>query len=547
MAYNPITGEFESGGQSYEAPTAGVGMAMTGMSAVGADVPLAFSMMENMPGITALAGHNARRYSNTMFKGGFLDVSRSGTPVSQGRMSRGLDRVASRIGVGDAVNSMRVGKAQKLGGVVGGTPQRAQANSFLFGGSRSTTGKTPIFKQSRVTNFTARPRIFNRMASVSQLGGVANQGFYTPFQGGSFLESMFGRRIRDRAIASGALPAGSNEAMFSGGVLGRMSTMSNVYSLENRLTNITDKATTPGTSARKTARLERRAQKIQGRLGKLDKNILLLQDMSSPDMGRTVASTINNTGSTRVGMTGLSAQNRLDIARRGGITPEMHMARNARLAGIESNRLKSISDSSKGVISRSITEYMGTMLDPSKFQGTKAFGALQNNIISALTPLADNGTMNIAAGQASKAKTAKFLAGETVEDMGKFGVRSLAGLSKTAMMSGQRMTAAKLATASGARALGLAIPGLNVIATASMAYDLTKLAATGVVAAGNFAKDAVKSMQGSIHKPLFGMGYQDTEVAATSRARGVMAIQNSRLNARSMLGSEASMMAAHFG
>jgi hypothetical protein len=109
------------------------------------------------------------------------------------------------------------------------------------------------------------------------------------------------------------------------------------------------------------------------------------------------------------------------------------------------------------------------------------------------------------------------------------------------------MTAAKLATASGARALGLAIPGLNVIATASMAYDLTKLAATGVVAAGNFAKDAVKSMQGSIHKPLFGMGYQDTEVAATSRARGVMAIQNSRLNARSMLGSEASMMAAHFG
>jgi hypothetical protein len=46
---------------------------------------------------------------------------------------------------------------------------------------------------------------------------------------------------------------------------------------------------------------------------------------------------------------------------------------------------------------------------------------------------------------------------------------------------------------------------------------------------------------------MFGMGYNDTEAAATSRARGVMAIQNSRLNARSMLGSEAGMMAAHFG
>lgn len=54
-------------------------------------------------------------------------------------------------------------------------------------------------------------------------------------------------------------------------------------------------------------------------------------------------------------------------------------------------------------------------------------------------------------------------------------------------------------------------------------------------------------MQGTINKPLFGTGYVDNEVAASSRARGVMAIQNSRLNARSLLGSEASMMAAHFG
>jgi hypothetical protein len=46
---------------------------------------------------------------------------------------------------------------------------------------------------------------------------------------------------------------------------------------------------------------------------------------------------------------------------------------------------------------------------------------------------------------------------------------------------------------------------------------------------------------------MFGTGFKDNEVAATSRARGVMAIQNSRLNARSLLGSEASMMAAHFG
>jgi hypothetical protein len=114
--------------------------------------------------------------------------------------------------------------------------------------------------------------------------------------------------------------------------------------------------------------------------------------------------------------------------------------------------------------------------------------------------------------------------------------------------------ALKVATKSkqGAAVLGMrtammAIPGLNVLATASLVYDLGKMGGQLVKSGINLAKDANKSLKGSIDKPMFGMGYKDNEVAATSRARGVMAIQNSRLNARSMLGSEGSMMAAHFG
>jgi hypothetical protein len=99
----------------------------------------------------------------------------------------------------------------------------------------------------------------------------------------------------------------------------------------------------------------------------------------------------------------------------------------------------------------------------------------------------------------------------------------------------------------GARTAAMAIPGLNLIATASLVYDLGKMGGELVKSGVNLARDAVKSMKGSIDKPMFGMGYKDNEVAATSRSRGVMAIQNSRLNARSMLGSEGSMMAAHFG
>ena len=99
----------------------------------------------------------------------------------------------------------------------------------------------------------------------------------------------------------------------------------------------------------------------------------------------------------------------------------------------------------------------------------------------------------------------------------------------------------------GARAFAQALPGINLIATAALVYDVGRLGGELIKSGINLASDAEKSLQGSFSKPVFGMGYRDTEAAATSRSRGVMAIQNSRLNARSALGSEASMMSAHFG
>ena len=507
MPYNPITGEFDYGGESYNAPTAGIGMTMAGMGAVGADIPLAFRVMENMPGISAMAMHNARRYSNTMFRGGFLDVA---ADASRGKIAR----------------------AKRLGGTVGGVPQAATSESFLFGSRRFAggvpAGKTPLFKQSRVTNFTARPRIFNRMGSVTQLVGDANKGFYTPFQSGSFLESMFGKRVRQRAIASGALPAGSDQKMFSGGVLGRMSTMSRAYSLERRETQLLMKGTE---SANK------RAAKIGAKLSGLDRNTAIMDSIANPLRTTTRSYRIPATS----GYGGLASGSTANL--------KMSMPLEMRQQLASAQRLRAISDTSSGVISRGITEYMGTMLDPTQFKGTRAYAALEQNIKKALY-YADGATDlagKKAAATAAKSKAAQFMSTGYVDDVGRFGVRSLAGLSKSALASGQRAVGAKLAAATGARALGLAMPGLNVIGTASLVYDLTKLGAMGIVSAGNFAKDAVKSMQGSLHKPLFGMGFQDNEVSATSRARGVMAIQNSRLNARSMLGSEASMMAAHFG
>jgi hypothetical protein len=116
--------------------------------------------------------------------------------------------------------------------------------------------------------------------------------------------------------------------------------------------------------------------------------------------------------------------------------------------------------------------------------------------------------------------------------------------SRTVATEGARAAAAKIV---GTRALAMGLSKAPVIGQVMMAYDLTKMGLSLMTGIADTAKDAVHSFKGSIDKPIMGMGYKDNSVAATSRARGVMAIQNSRLNARSVLGSEGAALAAHFG
>jgi hypothetical protein len=140
-------------------------------------------------------------------------------------------------------------------------------------------------------------------------------------------------------------------------------------------------------------------------------------------------------------------------------------------------------------------------------------------------------------------KKAGVMAGQEMLEQGflkTYGVKGAAQIARYGGKEGAKLVGARV----GVAALNFA----NPILTAAAVYDISKMAATAVIGGGaRFARDAMKSMQGSINKPAFGMGYVDNEVAATSRARGVAAIQNSRLNARSALGSEAGMMASHFG
>lgn len=103
------------------------------------------------------------------------------------------------------------------------------------------------------------------------------------------------------------------------------------------------------------------------------------------------------------------------------------------------------------------------------------------------------------------------------------------------------------ASVAGSGAMG----GLNVAMDAYAIYTGAKLlfqvGKLGFDLAGHEIQSDLKSFNGQRFKDPMGMGYRDSAAAATSRSRGVMAISNSRLNARSLLGHEAGQMHAHFG
>jgi len=99
----------------------------------------------------------------------------------------------------------------------------------------------------------------------------------------------------------------------------------------------------------------------------------------------------------------------------------------------------------------------------------------------------------------------------------------------------------------GARAVGMAIPGVNVAMTAWMAFDIAKFLVKAPGHAAKLMSDASRSFEGGLRVGIMDQGFKDNEVTMTSRARGVQAIQNSRLNSRSILGAESGAMAAHFG
>lgn len=123
----------------------------------------------------------------------------------------------------------------------------------------------------------------------------------------------------------------------------------------------------------------------------------------------------------------------------------------------------------------------------------------------------------------------------------KEGISAIRGALKT---PGGKAVATKGAAALGIRAVGNVAPVVAPLFWLWTAYDIAKAV---IPRAPEFAAEVYTSYTGWGNRRMFGAPFKTNEAAITSRQRGVMAIQNSRMNARNVIGSEASGVAAYFG
>ena len=470
------------------------------------NAPLAFRMMEHMPGLTASLLFASHRGSNTILRGGFMDDRRRG-PGKLGGFARGSNELiqpTSRAYYGSSARRSRLAAA-----------------------AGTSEGKMAFGKGARVNHITARPRALSRYNSLSIFNASNNAATYSPFQ---FMSRVAGSQLKKseafRNAFYGGREIGKEEQVLQRGMLS--------MAIAGRKSDMLERKALGGSSraARKVATAQEQVRRLAGMNNPLQvvRGAAVLESGSAINLARDRGKMI--------GMGGMTAQQRLAAAR--SVAPQI--ATSISYTGLGATGVNNAIAAAGGT---RVGLTGNLMASAAANAGSRAFlgytrGALGNIGAGGLTGEALEGA-NRAVSHLSDALGGNKMrvAGKALDE----GVVKTIGLKRTIQAAGTKKGAMVLGT----RTAMMAIPGLNLLATASLVYDLGKMGGELIKSGANLAKDAVKSMKGSIDKPVFGMGYKDNEISATSRSRGVMAIQNSRLNARSMLGSEGSMMAAHFG
>lgn len=532
----------------------------------GVESPLAMRMIENMPGIATSIGFSTARGTNTLMRGGFMDF-KYGAKRNIASKFRLMDETGA-LSNRSAANFFGGGRISRGQGMLGRRATRMAANPQKAGFLRS----------ARVNNITMRPRAMGRFHSLSVFG---QGGMYTPFGASGMLGKT---KVGAGIVKSAGIDLAAGESAFGPGLMSFVTAGRKADLLETR-----------------AAGTGRRAARAQKRLGVVDRNIRSLATMNNAGLyaEKTIPGVLRHD---------LTKGLRVPAGQRVIMNGKVYTGRANALPGysalLEPNVKTGRLHVKKGkVLDYNGKTYYGQGTGPAGGAARKGTGqmvpfnaqfrdvnvtlgtgvsviddayasgarGIRGNLMA--SAMAGQGTRYMAgyfrgalgfAGVAGLEGKALTGAQKAVEHMsialGEKGIAGKVGLegAQEVLEKGVFKTLGRTGTMEalsskagmkvlGARAAAMAIPGLNVVATASLIYDLGRMAGEVVKSGINLAKDANKSLQGDINKPLFGMGYKDTEAAATSRSRGVMAIQNSRLNARSMLGSEGAMMAAHYG
>ena len=514
-------------------------------------LPLAMRAMAANPftfPVSHLVGWNAQRYSNTMFGGGVLDTASGAT----GKRAAVKNFLGRRTGA-------------YAGDVMQDNTNYAFGRSIL-GDDRSIFGKKPLGSgrkaKAMAMNAPLNPATFFRFDSVARLAGApGDPSVYSPFGTGmNFVaerilkgKGAIGKFARGRYegnfdTATGDLLPGKQ--MYSGGVFGRINTMGKVMDYEKHVKAASNLTGSPSNYTRSQARIARRGEKAAAKLAKFDDSIVKL--------GRATGAQFATEAAEKVGRAAMGgAAGPIDVA---GILKTGVADTEIGAAAQKIGRTRALSQTIRGFIPAGIFDTTATLGGRgSEMAGTKSFQksskifaeAMEGSRFSRLGAGALDDAAHGAKGAMNRftRKSGYMHHADNLlkADDAALIRRTAASLGRDAFARKDYKMAGKLAGQYAGTLGPLAGKALGAFGTASMVYDIGKGVGKMMMGGVNFGKDALKSMQGSMNKPLFGAGFKDNEVAATSRSRGVMAIQNSRLNARSMLGSEGSMMAAHFG
>lgn len=365
--------------------------------------------------------------------------------------------------------------------------------------ARAISNRMPSLGDPGRMRSTFSPRYFNRMPKMSTIAGLdaAGKEVYTPFDFLSRTGNWLSRAKEGETWRPGAAKADDIPA-FSSGTMARLNTMNRMQMMA------------PGSK-----RAIKAAEGAQSFLAKTNPQMLEIAKLSGIDLSdaRTashfVAASGKGTYSSQISgfiaQVGASPTEEVTLKafESRASTPHVSMAERAGLKGFVQG-----SQTAKTWLG------YGGITEPGQKIG---IGAFKKAWASGIEDFAAKKAAGVAVEGTAKGLAAKNLA--------KFGTTA----------------AARYA------AVGWVPIAGQAIMTAMLVADITKMGLEAARAIPGFTRDALNSFKGGIQKPVFGTQYKDNSVAATSRQRGVMAIQNSQLNMRSVLGSEAAGLHSYFG